>query len=128
MSHKILIVDDEPDVCYTLQETLEYEGFEVTTVQNGTDALKLLTDQAFDAAIIDLRLEGPLSGLDVIRQVGKFSKRPVILVSSGTPKGMLQTLFEQENVQMIVDGILEKPSDLNPDVFGKKVRAALDKK
>ena len=122
---KILIVDDEHDVCDVLKETLEYEGFEVHTAYTGDEAMRLTNTGVYDAMIVDLRLEGSISGVDVVRHFNHQGSRPKILISSGTPKALIHSLFEREGIVGLVDGVLEKPGDLNPDFVTAAIRKVL---
>ena len=123
---KILIVDDERDLAEVLKETLEYEGFEVEILHRGEEAIQRFNQPSIDAIIVDLRLEGNISGIDVVRHfVGKPS-RPKILVSSGTPRSMIKTIFEKEGIANLIDAVLEKPGDLNPDFVASSVRKVLN--
>lgn len=55
---RILIIDDEPGLLFSLTAFLEDEGFEVEGVSSGEDALHFLKTSKFDAVIIDIRLPG----------------------------------------------------------------------
>lgn len=55
---RILIIDDEPGLLFSLSAFLEDEGYLVETTASGEDALALLEDNGFDAVIIDIRLPG----------------------------------------------------------------------
>ena len=56
--HKVLIVDDEPGLLFSLSAYLEDEGFEVRGTSTGEEALLLMEQESFDAVIIDVRLPG----------------------------------------------------------------------
>lgn len=55
---RILIVDDNPEILEIIQILLEGEGYETTTVQDGTTAQQLLLEQDFDLIILDIMLPG----------------------------------------------------------------------
>ena len=63
-----LIVEDNPSCRYFLELCLHYEGFEVTAVPDGEQALAAAGSAAFDLILLDLRLPG-ISGLDVARRL-----------------------------------------------------------
>lgn len=125
MSKNILIVDDENDVCAVLREVLEHENFSVTVCNSGKDAFAKLQTGAFQAVLVDVRLEGALSGVDVIRECRSMAQRPKVIVISATPARHLAPIFEREGIADLIDRILEKPADVIPDVIGREVRNVL---
>ncbi len=70
MTHRILVVDDEPDITALVAYHLAKAGYRVSTAANGTDALKSATEQRPDVVVLDLMLPG-LSGLDVLQALRK---------------------------------------------------------
>lgn len=70
MSHRILVVDDEPDITALVAYHLAKAGYRVSTAANGTDALRAATEQRPDVIVLDLMLPG-LSGLDVLQTLRK---------------------------------------------------------
>lgn len=68
MTHRILVVDDEPDITALVAYHLAREGYRVTTAGNGRDALKAATEQRPDLIVLDLMLPG-MSGYDVLREL-----------------------------------------------------------
>ena len=70
MTHRILVVDDEPDITALVAYHLAKAGYRVSTAANGPDALKSATEQRPDVVVLDLMLPG-LSGLDVLQALRK---------------------------------------------------------
>ncbi len=70
MSHRILVVDDEPDITALVAYHLAKAGYRVSTAANGSDALRAATEQRPDVIVLDLMLPG-LSGLDVLQTLRK---------------------------------------------------------
>ena len=70
MTHRILVVDDEPDITALVAYHLAKAGYRVSTAANGTDALKTASEQRPDVIVLDLMLPG-LSGLDVLQALRK---------------------------------------------------------
>lgn len=68
MSHarKVLVIDDERVVCHSCRRVLEEEGFDVSVATNGREGIEKLSQQNFDAVIVDLRMPG-VGGMDVLR-------------------------------------------------------------
>ena len=80
--NRILIVEDEPSLVFTLEDTLQSEGYEVNIAENGQDAVAMVTNQEPDLMILDLMLPG-MSGFDVCRNVrGQGYTFPVIMLTA----------------------------------------------
>ncbi|MBX3187128.1 MAG: sigma-54-dependent Fis family transcriptional regulator [Labilithrix sp.] len=85
---RVLVVDDDPELCELLAVRIEAKGYEVTTVQTGARALELSGRERWDAMLLDLRL-GQDDGLDVLDGVVKRSPDlPVIIL---TAHGTIET-------------------------------------
>jgi len=66
--NKILVVDDQRAICYSLKRFLQSEGYIVYTAASGTDALMLLNDMKPDLVIMDVRMP-EMDGLEVLRRI-----------------------------------------------------------
>jgi CheY-like chemotaxis protein len=65
-AEKILVVDDEQSMAQFLAIVLRKEGYQVSTVQNGRDALEKVKSEAFDVVITDIRMPG-MDGIKLLR-------------------------------------------------------------
>ena len=65
---KIMVVEDEPSLVFTLQDTLENEGYEVFVSDTGTDAVSMVRSVKPDLLILDVMLPG-VSGFEICKQV-----------------------------------------------------------
>jgi DNA-binding response OmpR family regulator len=74
----ILVVEDEDAIAEPLVDGLRREGFDVTRVANGNDALEAVP---CDLVLLDLRLPD-IDGLDVCRQLRERSRVPIIVVTA----------------------------------------------
>ncbi len=79
---KILIIDDEPDMCWALKHLLEKNGFLVTKAANGGEALDLLTSGSFHGAFLDAKLPD-IEGLELARQFHEKAPQMRIMLISG---------------------------------------------
>ncbi|HSR50825.1 MAG TPA: sigma-54 dependent transcriptional regulator [Acidobacteriota bacterium] len=79
---RILVVDDEKNVCRSLQGVLEDEEYEVETVAAGEDCLALLEKRGFDAIFLDIWLPGN-DGLEVLKEIAQRRPRQVVIMISG---------------------------------------------
>lgn len=78
---KILLVEDEQSLREPLEYLLTREGYEVTAVDNGTDAVRLAHSDNPDLILLDLMLPG-LSGTEVCREVRQRSSVPIIMLTA----------------------------------------------
>lgn len=68
-TNSILIVDDEPSVCFLLKEELtEKKQFTVATVNDGAEAINMLQQQPMDAVLLDVRMPR-MNGLEVLKYI-----------------------------------------------------------
>ena len=80
MSGKILVVDDEKHIRMLYQEELEGEGYDVVTSDGEEDILALMAGVSPDVVVLDIKLGGNRSGLDLLQEIrGKDQSVPVIL-------------------------------------------------
>ena len=78
---RILLVDDEPQLVFTMQERLEIRGFEADAVTRGEEALRLVVKQPYDVAVVDVKMPG-MGGGEVLEGIRRTHPRlPVILLT-----------------------------------------------
>lgn len=82
MDKTILIVDDEPTLCQTLERVLNRAGYRTFSAGSGMEGLVLMQDNKVDLVITDVRMPG-ISGLDLIRQAHDLDPRVPVIVISG---------------------------------------------
>jgi len=79
---KIMIVEDEPSLVFTLRDTLENEGYEVAIVETGTEALEQVADFMPDLMLLDIMLPG-MSGFEVCKKMRELKFNfPVIMLTA----------------------------------------------
>jgi len=84
MSHRILVVDDEPDITALVAYHLAKAGYRVSTAANGPDALRAAREERPDLVVLDLMLPG-ISGYDVLAELRRLDETRdvgVILLTS----------------------------------------------
>lgn len=79
---RILIVEDDPGLRFTMTDTMEGKGFAVTSADNGTEAIRLLHSDRFDVVVTDLRLPGK-DGMEVLREARGKNPPPSVVVMTG---------------------------------------------
>ena len=65
---RILIIDDDPEICALLGSMLRREGFPVSTAEDGPSALEMLRRDGFDLLITDIGLPPPMDGIETVRR------------------------------------------------------------
>jgi len=118
---KILIIDDERPIRSTLRDILEYEKIEVAEAENGKKGIELFKEEAFDAVMCDIKMEG-LDGIEVLERLQLINPEiPVIMISG---HGNIDTAVD--SIKKGAYDYISKPPDLNRLLV--TVRNALDKK
>ncbi len=114
---KILLVDDEHLILYSLSATLRLDGAEVTAVANGKDAVSELRRQPYDICFLDVNLPDA-NGLDLMKTAREISPaiRVVIMTAVDLNEGQMRYLhgnachflpkpFNLEDVRSLVNNI-----------------------
>ena len=122
---KLLLIDDDEELCAELSQVLKAEGFEVDTALDGLQGLRLLQDKKYQIIILDLKLPG-IDGYGVLKRIRKSVKPLKVLVLSGRPLGepLLKengvSQVEEEKVLNMADLVINKPFMV--DNFIQKVK------
>lgn len=103
---RILIIEDEKDVNRLLAQALKDNGYEIFSVYNGLDAVKILEEGQFQMVLLDLMLPYK-SGDEVLKDIRKISDIPVIVISA---KDMVRTKVDL--LAAGADDYITKPFDL----------------
>ena len=90
---RILVVDDDPEMCGMLSDVLKEEGFSVLTLNESVEASKILRKEEFEVLITDLRMKG-LKGLDLLQEANRVAPlTPVIIITAfGTIESAIQAM------------------------------------
>ena len=78
---KILVVDDDKNICDLLRMYLEKEGYTVVLAHNGVDAVSVFGSESPDLVLLDIMLP-QLDGWQVCREIRKTSETPIIMVTA----------------------------------------------
>jgi DNA-binding NtrC family response regulator len=79
---KLLIVDDELSVRDSLAKWFHEEGYEVTTAENGNDALTRLAESRWDAALVDIKMHG-MDGVELQRRMHEIDSQLIVIMMTG---------------------------------------------
>lgn len=81
-STRILVIDDEPDLCWVLDQILSAHGYVVSTTTSGGRALELLAEQRYTVALVDAKLTD-YDGLALAALIRRSSPHTAIILISG---------------------------------------------
>ena len=95
MSSKVLIVDDEKLMRISLESQLKKEGYNVKSVDNAIDGLKMVKSEEYDAVVTDLRLSG-MSGIDFLKEIKKHNQEIIVVIMTayGTLESAVSAIKE----------------------------------
>lgn len=101
---KILVVEDEPSLIFTLRDTLESEGYQVIVSEDGVHAVELVQEHSPDLMILDVMLPGK-SGYDICKEVRtlKYSF-PIIMLTAKD-----QEIDKVKGLNLGADDYITKP-------------------
>ena len=104
-TEKILVVDDDLNICELLRLYLEKEGYTVVIANTGMQAIRAFAEHQPDLMLLDIMLP-ELDGWQVCREIRKYSNKPVIMLSA---KG--ETFDKVLGLELGADDYITKPFD-----------------
>ncbi len=115
---KILIVEDEPGMQMGLKDNLEFEGYQVSTADDGEEGLQLLVTDTYDLLVLDVMLP-KMSGFELCRTIRKKGLNlPVILLTAKS-----EEIDKVRGLELGADDYITKPFSLRE--FLARVKAVL---
>jgi DNA-binding response OmpR family regulator len=114
---RILVADDDRNIADLVRMYLAKAGYDVTLARDGEEAQKLLKEQPFDLAVLDIMMPGP-DGLQIIRNLRKRSEMPVIFLSARS-----SDIDKVAGLQLGADDYVTKP--FNPTELVARVHSVL---
>lgn len=116
--HKILIIDDEENICQSCLKILSKMGWHAEYAVTGYDALKLLEKEPFEVVITDLKMSS-MGGMEVLSRVKDLSPDTMVIVITGYAT-------VSSAVEVMKMGALDYlPKPFTPDELRAVVRNAL---
>lgn len=106
MKASILLVDDEELILKSVSYALKKEGYQITTAQNGEEAVAKLKTADYDLVITDLQMEG-MNGIEVLKEVKRINPDTFVIIL--TAHGTLASVVDAKRLGA-VDYLL-KPID-----------------
>ncbi len=114
---RLLLIEDDVELCEMLREYLATEDFEVSAVHDGEEGATSAREGAFDVVVLDVMLPS-LNGFEVLRRLRETSQVPVIML---TARG--EEVDRIVGLEMGADDYLPKP--FNPRELVARLRAVL---
>jgi DNA-binding response OmpR family regulator len=114
---RVLVIDDDVELCELLAEYLQGEGFTVDIVNDGTAGAARAVAGQHDLVVLDVMLPG-MHGLDVLRRIRESSAVPVVML---TARG--EEVDRIVGLEIGADDYLPKP--FNPRELAARMRAVL---
>ncbi len=114
---KILLVDDDVELCRLVSEFLKGEGWEVAAVHDGETGVERILGDEWDLVILDVMLPS-CNGLDVLRRIRERTSVPVVML---TARG--DEVDRIVGLELGADDYLPKP--FNPRELAARIRAVM---
>ncbi len=118
MGIKLLVIDDDPNICDLLRYYFENEGYEVKTANDGIEGLSYFKMYEPDLVLLDLMLPKNKDGNQVCREIRAISSKPVIMISAKDE--VLDTVV---GLELGADDFVVKPFDMKE--LSARIKAVL---
>jgi len=130
MPHKILVVDDDPDILEAISMILESQGYNVITARDGVEGLANLKAEKPDLMILDL-LMPKMDGFAVCKELQdprwtKYKDIPILILTSVREEASRRRYELETGLELDVDDYVEKP--FSPDILLERVGRLISKK
>ena len=116
-SGRILVIDDDPELCKLVARFLSAEGFRVETVRSATQGVERARSGEHELIVLDVMLPG-MDGFEILRRLRPDSRTPVLML---TARG--DDLDRILGLELGADDYLPKP--FNPRELAARIRAIL---
>ncbi|PCI38962.1 MAG: DNA-binding response regulator [Rhodospirillaceae bacterium] len=120
MVQTIALVDDDRNILTSVSMTLEAEGFKVLTYKDGEEALREMTRNPPDLAVLDIKMPR-MDGMELLDELRKRSELPVIFLTSKDDE-----IDEAMGLRMGADDYIKKP--FSQRLLIERIRAVLRRK
>lgn len=119
----ILMVDDEKDFAESIEELLEYSGFNVTLAHNGKDAIELSRNEHFDLVLMDMKMPG-MNGIECMKILRKMHPGiRIIMITAFTQSEFVNQAMDSGALTVLSKPIL--PDTLINSVSSLSVQSSI---
>ena len=122
---RLLIVEDEKNLCDTVAKSLYDKGYEVDTCYDGDEALEYILAEDYDLIVLDLNLPG-MDGMDILKELRQKDEDTKVLILSARS----QIADKVEGLDAGANDYMEKPFHLQEKARGicKRTKGSSDQK
>lgn len=118
MGTKLLVIDDDPNICDLLRFYFENEGYEVKTANDGIEGISYFKMYEPDLVLLDLMLPKNKDGNQVCREIRAISSKPVIMITAKD-----EVLDKVVGLELGADDFVVKPFDMKE--LSARIKAVL---
>ena len=119
MATKLLVIDDEANICDLLKIYFETEGYEVKTASDGIEGLSYFKMYEPDLVLLDIMLPKNKDGWQVCREIREISSKPIIMISAAKVEVVDKIL----GLELGADDFVTKPFDTKE--LASRIKAVL---
>jgi DNA-binding response OmpR family regulator len=125
MKEKILVIDDDEEMCEEIGEILRDEGYQVQISYNGIEGKRLADNCDYDILLLDLKIPG-YDGFQILKSVKEKDRDLKVLVLTGSPVGSKLMrekgicIENEREILKLAEGIISKPFDIQ--ILLQKIR------
>ena len=132
MTNKVLIIDDDDDVVFTMRLPLEAHGYQVFRAADRKEGLQKVKEVEPDIILLDVMMDSMTAGFEVCRTIrnpdpaseyAAYRKIPIVMISAIHSTASLR--FASDKAQLPVDAFVEKP--IEPEILLSIVRDHIGK-
>lgn len=114
-ANKILIIDDEPNICETLSTILKRAGYITSVALNAQEGLRQIKNQNFQLVLLDINM--PLvSGMQILPEIKRYLPGLLVMILTGYGSSEIH----ENALRLGVNGFLHKP--IEPSILLTKIK------
>lgn len=116
MSKRLLIIEDDEELCEEMADILRDKGYSVDVAFDGVIGDKILSENQYDLILLDIKIPG-MNGLDVLRSAKAKRENLKVIIMSGRPLAKKRHTPErapkkEEETLSLADAFINKPFDV----------------
>jgi CheY-like chemotaxis protein len=132
MTNKVLIIDDDDDVVFTMRLPLEAHGYQVFRAANHSEGLRKIKEVMPDVILLDVMMDSMTAGFELSRTLrnpdpssdySAYREIPIVMITAIHATASLR--FAPDKAQLPVDAYVEKP--IEPEMLLSIVRDHIGK-
>ncbi|NQT32095.1 MAG: response regulator [Candidatus Omnitrophica bacterium] len=107
MEERILVIDDEVEICEMLKSFLVKKGYEVITTTSAADGIEKLKTEKPKVILLDIRMPD-MDGVEVMKKIRKIDQNVVVIMATG----VIDEEIARETMKLGASDYIVKPFDL----------------